>query len=599
MEPLSNILLAITPYALAGLMVVGFFAMLRRSSRRRQATGQGNVGRQYGNQITIVKRDAYEPEVIRTQSVVHRVLTDDSGQGMNERETVIIDIRSPAHEQFAFVEDPVDTTPVFTESSVPVMDAVDVGLSQSPAHWTRRPVATASDLAFTPDVHPLVELPRHPVVQEFRVRLGLDRRGGSLYLPAGHALVARDTGGGKTNITVNIVTHYIKWGWRVWYGNPKFVPVDDDGLDLTPFVERCERTATRLGGDMGKSILNMLEEAMISLLDRVDESQISRKPIGTPLVIVVEELKALLTLWKKLEFDAKNAEKKPRDPRFKYARGYDDAVKRGIQAMEIILALGRQLKTFLVVTAQDSQVQNIGLNAGSQKNFQWVIAHPDLDQQSLINSFGMGREEELAEVAALIANGHDWYCMYKQDNVKRITTFNSERVTNDWLMSMLQEVPIVKAFTPGEEDNSSPVKESIIPERQGRFKVIGQASVVPPPVEPDLGVTGAEQLEQQRTADPPPPAQAAPEAPGIVQPGSLPANVEDIIKVALAVGKLLERGVDPGKISQRAIAQVIQGRDDVTGRHVTDVREGLERVKPLLTLVRDPRQPGEDTKIAL
>jgi hypothetical protein len=591
-EQLSNIILAVLPYLLATVMVVGFFLMLRRGrSKGQSTTGQEARSRNYGQQITIVRQDQFRPEVIRATPVVHLVALDNE-PFIHERQTVMYDARA-AHEQLV-----LDVMDDLYESSdlAPVVDNAMVVQELPPAQRVGRPRATASDLNFPPAVHPLVELPRHPVVQEFRVRLGLDRKAGvSLYLPAGHALIARDTGGGKTNIVLNVVSHYIKWGWRVWYGNPKFVPVDDDGLDMRPFADRCERVAVKIKDDMGKTILAMLEEAMVFVLDRVTESQDTGAPIGIPLVIVVEELKALMALWRKLEFDAKKCEQKPRDPRYRYARGCEDAIQRGKQAMEIILTLGRQLKVFLIVSAQDCQVQNIGLNQGSQGNFQWVIAHPDLDGQSLKNAFGC-RDEELAELTTGIADGHDWLTMYKVNNRKQMSVYNSERVTNDWLLSMLQEVPVV---------DRTPLIESPSPEKEteetkkGRYTLVKQ-------VEPVAGEEAAQEVARQRAIQAQQEhlttlaatGQAVEEAPRIIQPGSQPQNMDEMIRVALAVGRLMGQGVPADKISQQKVAAEMRG-GKATGRHVTDLKEPLTLIRPLLEMARDPEQPDQDTKLAV
>jgi hypothetical protein len=587
-EQLSEIVLAVLPYLLATVMVGGFFLLIRRGrSRGATTTGQETRSRNYGQQITIIRQDQHRPEVIRATPVVHLVALDNE-PFIHERQTVMYDARS-AHEQL--IVEALDEAYESSTAVVPVVNNALVVQELPPAQRGGRPYATASDLNFPPLVHPLVELPRHPVVQEFRVRLGLDRKAGvSLYLPAGHALIARDTGGGKTNIVLNVVSHYIKWGWRVWYGNPKFVPVDDDGLDMRPFADRCERVAVKIKDDMGKTILAMLEEAMVFVLDRVTESQDTGAPIGIPLVIVVEELKALMALWRKLEFDAKKCEQKPRDPRYRYARGCEDAIQRGKQAMEIILTLGRQLKVFLIVSAQDCQVQNIGLNQGSQGNFQWVIAHPDLDGQSLKNAFGC-RDEELAELTTGIADGHDWLTMYKVNNRKQMSVYNSERVTNDWLLSMLQQVPVVDR-TPLIE-TSSPEKETE-ETKKGRYTLVKQVEPVEAPRQYDQAV----QAEQQRLTDLAATGQAVDAAPRIVQPGSQPPNMEEVIRVAVAVGRLMERGVKPAELSQQRVAEETRGRK-TTGRHVTEVKAPLQEVRAFLESQSDLNQPESGSKIAL
>ncbi len=385
-------------------------------------------------------------------------------------------------------------------------------------------------------------------------RVGGDERDMVLVQP-GHGIVARDTTGGKTNQVINIGVQALAAGAKVWFISPKYVRIDSDGLDMKPFVDRCDRIAVKIKDDFGKSALLMLEQAMEFVVDRIDAS--ADRAVGelTPTYIIVEELKALQGLWEKLEADAKLHEKRPHDKRYKYARGGQDAQNRGTQAINILLALGAQLRVFVIVTGQDAQVTSLGLSQGSQKNFQWNIVHPDLDTTSLYNTLG-GKAADIEQYRKQCQSGHDWIVQFKRDGLREIQVFHSERVTNAWIAAMIGHLPCV------DHELSSPVKE-----------------VAPPPI------GGPKPIVVQL-------ASAIDTGP-VTMPQTVPAREPDVhqmVQVAYAMGKLAAQGQ---KVSQRKVADMVLGSQ--SGRIVVEMARPIAAVERMLAIGTDGTVPDRAT----
>lgn len=251
-----------------------------------------------------------------------------------------------------------------------------------------------------------------------------------IYVPLGHALIARRTGGGKSNILALLVLGLLEQGVEVWYANAKYMPKSYNKktgkleLDIAPMVERCHRTAVN-AMDLSKGCLDLLLDAQKLVHKRIETSQGPNAPDGDfpPVVIIFDELKAAQGDWRKLE-----------------RAGFEGAKAMAGEAIDTLLTKGRQPQVFFITTGQDAQVQSLGASQGTMTNFMNRVAHPSLDNASLVNLMPKGiRRDELPP----ISSSFQWYVTSEGDmGSDRIDIVDVPLVTQTWLTERLKSVPV-------------------------------------------------------------------------------------------------------------------------------------------------------------
>lgn len=247
-----------------------------------------------------------------------------------------------------------------------------------------------------------------------------------------HFRFTRRTGGGKSVLLARVIPQLLAQGVEVWYINPKYMPVDETGLDIQPIIDRCTKIA--IGTD-GRDAFRLLMEAKPFIQARIKEAQETKRASFGPVAIIVEELQTLMELWNDLDLNE--------------VQGFKRAAKRGVSAINVILATGRQPKVFYGTTSQDAQVQNTGVNTGIGNNFGISVMHPSLDRASLSNLTGG------AEVTFPEATGpYQWYVFEKNGlGNGAITMVDVPMVENAWVIETLQGVPVVDRNKQVEKDS--------------------------------------------------------------------------------------------------------------------------------------------------
>ncbi len=238
-----------------------------------------------------------------------------------------------------------------------------------------------------------------------------------------HFRLARRTGAGKSWAVARIMAQLLRQGVTVYYINPKYMPVDDAGVDLRPIIKRCTKVAIETDCKDG---LLLLEEARTAMFRRIEDAREQCIASFTPLVVIVDELSALEIGWKELE------EKKE--------IGFKSARKRGTNAIDLLLRWGRQPKVFYGTTSQDGQAQNGPTNTGTAGNFGISACHPSLDRFSLQNILGDVDSKKLPE----ITGPYQWWVQTANPTgLDEVVTVDVPAITNEWIGMMLKDVPIV------------------------------------------------------------------------------------------------------------------------------------------------------------
>lgn len=248
-------------------------------------------------------------------------------------------------------------------------------------------------------------------------------------VPIGHTLIARRTGGGKSNLLALIVPWLLEQGVEVWYANAKYMPRSRDAktgkvrLDISPMVDRCTRVAVN-ATDASKGALDLLTDAAVLVNSRIDESQgEANEHDFPPVVVVFDELKAAVSDWRKLE-----------------RRGIEDARDMAAEAIETILTKGREPRVFFVTTGQDAQVQSLKLSQGTMTNFMVRIAHPSLDNASMVNVLPKGISRDRLP---WVSSPYQWYVTSEgHAGYDIIEVVDVPLSTQEWMTDRLKDVPV-------------------------------------------------------------------------------------------------------------------------------------------------------------
>ncbi len=264
------------------------------------------------------------------------------------------------------------------------------------------------------------------------------------YVNIGHTLIARKTGGGKSNIVSMVVSQLLEQGVEVWYANAKYMPRSYDKktrkliLDIDPMVRRCHRTAVS-AKDLSHACLDLLLDAQRLVQDRIEQSQGPQALDGPfpPVVVVFDELKSAVSDWRRLE-----------------RAGVEDAREIATEAIETILTKGREPNVFFVTTGQDAQVQSLKLSQGTMVNFQLKIAHPSLDNASLVNLLPKGVNRDRLPA---VSSPYQWYVTSEGDmGSDIIEVVDVPLVTQDYLTERLKSVPVRSIQEPAEHEAPPP-----------------------------------------------------------------------------------------------------------------------------------------------
>lgn len=352
----------------------------------------------------------------------------------------------------------------------------------------------------------------------------------------------------NTWITARIVAQLVAQGIDVYYINPKFMPLDESGIDLLPIVQRCAKVA--IGVD-GKDSLLLLEHARKVMFDRIDQARNDPESIYTfrPIVVLVDELSAVDAAWKGLE-DEKVV-------------GFKNARKRGISAIDLLLRWGRQPKVLYGTTSQDAQAQNGPTNTGTAVNFGLSACHPSLDRYSLTNIFG-----DIPKDLPTITDPYQWWAVINNpigiDEIKRVDV---PPLTNEWIARTLRNVPKMEPEQQKVAIDSSMKKSRSMAELAQ--KMVNDRQSVPPivPEQPVLPQYNAEQQKSEpEPSVPPVPPESEPDVPlAQTQPWS-----DDHIRVAQWMG-------ETPQISQREVAKRLWGKNE--GRWNTKAGQLMEDVR--------------------
>lgn len=363
----------------AVLIVMGIFAWINRAPRE-------TAGEQPQIELPILL------PYVRQQPVRVSAADLDDNYAVNNVPTVVID-RAPRVENGA--------------TSVPLPVTQSVGL-------------------------PIAAKPRSP---EILIGYDVGDEHQDVYAALGHTLVARRSGGGKSNILALLVSGLLDQGVEVWYANAKYMPISYNKqtgkkeLDIGPMVNRCHRAEVQ-AKDLSRGRLNMLLDAQTLVHDRIELSQGPNAPEGDfpPVAIVFDELKAAQSDWRRLE-----------------RAGVESARTMAGEAIETVLTKGRQAQVFFITTGQDAQVQSLGVSQGTMVNFMLRIAHPSLDNASLVNLMPKGiRRDELPKTTSPF----QWYVTTEGEMGSDIVNVvDVPLVTQTWLTERLKSVTVKRQPT--------------------------------------------------------------------------------------------------------------------------------------------------------
>lgn len=224
------------------------------------------------------------------------------------------------------------------------------------------------------------------------ITVGLNPQGQPVYMPVKHGIVAVSTGGGKTNTLDLIVGQLRAMGVNVWYGSPKYVPVDhesDPPLDRSPIYEGIPSRQFAVNKD---EIAPWISRAADEVVSRYGKMQKDKTYKPEPMVIVLDELKAYL----KLIARTKDADGKT---------PLTDTVNSKIQT---VLTLGRECKVFLIFSSQDGYCGSIEMTRGEIGNLGFRLVHPSLDSNSKNNLLPEGAR------LPMIPGEYQWFCAVGQ-----------------------------------------------------------------------------------------------------------------------------------------------------------------------------------------
>jgi hypothetical protein len=267
---------------------------------------------------------------------------------------------------------------------------------------------------------PTIPQPSGPIRRNgYRFSIGSD-----FWFSLGFMYIVQGTGKGKSNIVGLLIGQALEKGIECWYSSAGYAPVDEDGLDISPLVDRCTRVALE---PSGSGQLQLLRDAVNVINERTILAQEKKIGIHAPILIFGEEIKVLqakLNLLKVLK-----------------TPGFDDAVLESGALMEVIISSGRKFNVNFAVVSQDAQVQTVKMSQGTQNNFEVRIAHPSLDRASLANLLpkAWGKHDPLPKVSA----AYDWYVICAdQMGIERITVVNVPLLTNKSIQKYVESVPL-------------------------------------------------------------------------------------------------------------------------------------------------------------
>ena len=188
-----------------------------------------------------------------------------------------------------------------------------------------------------------------------------------------HIIVVKKSRGGKSNIIAIIMGQAHQQGVKVWYGDVSFKPVSEDGLNVNPLIQRCERVELDPTG-LGQFL--MLQDALALIDRRTEQAQREETAYFPPLLLVFEEGKA----WqdKLAELEASGVEQ------------FKKITMRCGRMLSSVISTGAGVNVNLMILSQDAQNGTLNMTKGSVGNFGVRIYHPGLDGYSLNNLLPKG-----------------------------------------------------------------------------------------------------------------------------------------------------------------------------------------------------------------
>lgn len=319
-------------------------------------------------------------------------------------------------------------------------------------HFPNRPVMPRIDVQFVDEPLPqLVMPPVEPAVQVVKpVEPARPRRkdvkfcigtvdGKPLYYPMGMMFLVRRTGGGKSNIVAIKIGQAIEQGVDVWFSAVSYKPVDEDGVDISPLIDRCVRVAVN---PTGVEQLQLLRDAVELINERTIAAQEQRVSFFPPILLVAEELKALqskLNLLQKLK-----------------SPGFENAVDESGALMEIILSTGRAYNVNILLVAQDGQSQTVKMSQGTLNNCEVRIAHPSLDRASLANLLPRNYDMK-ANPLPVPTTPYQWFVVSENEfGSEELVMVDVPRITNESIARYVAGKPLIVREKPAQPATEAP-----------------------------------------------------------------------------------------------------------------------------------------------
>lgn len=269
--------------------------------------------------------------------------------------------------------------PGITYDDLDALDAIDTehaptpiaALAPTPMSQTTRPIPPARpEIDRGPD-HPVARIVGAGAIPTVAITVGRAPSGAWHYAPLKHGLIAKGTGGGKTNL-LDLILGQLQalQGVEVWFGTAKpFVTVDpSDRLDRRPLIAHLpeERVATDADAIMG-----WLWRATAAMNQRYKDMQANPGWFPQPFVVIFDEVKAYFEMidGQKVQQGGKQIDQ---------ARVMGSCLKQ-------LLILARECGGSLVFTSQDGYCGSLKLSRGELGNLGFRAIHPSLDPNSIAN----------------------------------------------------------------------------------------------------------------------------------------------------------------------------------------------------------------------
>ena len=330
---------------------------------------------------------------------------------------------------------PAFRTLYFDRPTAPELIAVDEPVDKEVDEPVDEPIEAPIN---EPTPQPAPVIPVRPRRKDVKFCIGT-REGVPFVFPMGMMFLVRRTGGGKSNIVAIQLGQAIEQGVETWFSAVSYKPVDEDGVDISPLIDRCVRVAIN---PSGVEQLQVLRDAVELINQRTIAAQEQRISFFQPILLVAEELKALQSKLNLLQ-------------KTKVA-GYENAVDESGALMEIILSTGRAYNVNILLVAQDGQSQTVKMSQGTLNNCEVRIAHPSLDRASLANL--LPRNYDLKHNPLPVpTTPYQWFVVFENElGVEELVMVDVPRITNESIARYVAGKPAIVRQKPVQPATEAP-----------------------------------------------------------------------------------------------------------------------------------------------